>query len=511
MTRTSAARGPPPMRPKLRQKWGSARGTGRQDGWQDRVLTSERMLGETEDTTRDSGPRGADARPGVVVVFSGATPLFYPFAMDGDTPLLIGRGGPIGAVLRDDRVSREHAEVARVDGAWRVRDLGSRNGTFVDGVQVQARGEVTVASLRVIRAGDTVLVPSSDVASVAYPPGPMSPAGGAKAGGPVIGSKLKRALDGVDRAAAGSETLLILGETGTGKELAARRFHEHGPHARGPFIAVNCAAIPEGLAERLLFGAKRGTYSGAVTDTIGHIQAAGSGVLFLDEGGELDLQVQAKLLRVLETREVVPLGAAQGTQVALRICVATHRDLRADVGAGRFRADLYHRIAPPDVSLPPLRDRLDEITQHIAEAIAHAAPALPPQSKLVEACLLRHWPGNVRELRKHIRDAALLALSAGTDRVRLEHLSPDAGAPIELPPAKARAGSGPAHAPAAPKETRAYVRRSESLTREGIEAAIARHGGNVALAARSLGMARSQFYREMARLEVRRPGKKGEA
>jgi DNA-binding NtrC family response regulator len=468
------------------------------------------MLGETEDATREPGRRDVDPRPGVVVVFSGATPLFYPFAVEVDAPLLVGRGGPIGEVLRDDRVSREHAEISLLGGSWRVRDLGSRNGTFVDGVQVPAKGEVTVPSLRVIRAGDTVLVPSEDVASAAYPPGPMSPTGGAEAGGPVIGSRLRRALGDVDRAASGSETLLVLGETGTGKELAARRFHEHGPHARGPFIAVNCAAIPEGLAERLLFGAKKGTYSGAVADTSGHIQAAEGGVLFLDEGGELDLQVQAKLLRVLETREVVPLGAAHGTRVSIRICVATHRDLRSAVAAGRFRADLYHRIAPPDVSLPPLRDRLDEITQHVAAASASAAPKLSLQSKLVESCLLRHWPGNVRELRKHIRDAALLAVSAGADRVRLEHLSPEAGAPIELAPAQPNGPSDPDARGAPPKETRAYVRWSESLTREGIEAAIAKHGGNVALAARSLGMARSQFYREMARLEVRR-GKKEDA
>src|SRR6185436_14558171 len=155
------------------------------------------------------------------------------------------------------------------------------------------------------------------------------------------------------------------------------------------------------------------------------------GVLFLDEGGELDLAVQAKLLRVLETREVMPLGASRGQIVDLRVCVATHRDLRAAVAAGRFRADLYHRIAPPEIILPPLRDRLDEIPWHVSAEIATVDPALAPHARLVEACLLRHWPGNVRELRKEIHHAAAHARVEGADRVRLEHLPETAGRPFE--------------------------------------------------------------------------------
>jgi transcriptional regulator with GAF, ATPase, and Fis domain len=456
------------------------------------------MLIDTEDATRDSRRTGREPRPGVVLVFSGSTPLFLPFALEAGT-FLIGREGPAGSALRDERTSRRHAEISLTKDGWRIRDLGSRNGTFVDGVQLT--GETVVASPRVIRTGDTVFVRSDDVGDVCHP---------RDEGGPVVGSELHRALKEIDRAAVASDTLLILGESGTGKELAAKRFHQRGPHAGGPFVAVNCAAIPEPIAERLLFGAKKGAYSGATADSIGHVQSADFGVLFLDEGAELDLQVQAKLLRVLEAREVVPLGASHGTPVKVRVCVATHRDLRAAVGASRFRADLYHRLAPPEVTLPPLRERLDEITQHVVSAIAQGAPKLVPQAKLVEACLLRHWPGNVRELRKHLQAAAARAASEGADRVRLEHLPPTAGQPIE-PVANEADGAKAATASDAPaKPRREYVRWSQTLTREALERVLAENDGNVALAARSLGMGRSQMYREMERHGLRGPAAKEE-
>ena len=367
---------------------------------------------------------------------------------------------------------------------------------FVDGTAVQ--GETRVASLRVIRVGDTILVPCDDVTRV------HRPSGGAN---PVVGTKLHEVLTTVERVARSSETLLILGETGTGKELAAHLFHTCGSNAPGPFVAVNCAAIPEGLAERLLFGAKRGAYSGAMVDSTGHLQAANEGVLFLDEGGELDSSVQAKLLRVLETREVVPLGASHGSQVSVRVCVATHRDLRAAVAAGQFRADLYHRLAPPEIVLPPLRERLDEIAEHIVDEVTKVSPALVPQARLVEACLLRPWPGNVRELRKHIRHAALRAAAEGHDRVRLEHLPEAAGRPVTSIPPKTAPSEPPAQS--ATGARRPYVRWSQSLTREDVERALDAHDGNVSLAARSLGMQRSQLYREMARLEVKVGPEKG--
>jgi transcriptional regulator with GAF, ATPase, and Fis domain len=462
------------------------------------------MLTETKDGTGDGGARTSAARTGVIMVFSGASPVFCPFPFEGPV-FPIGRADRVGPALKDDRVSRRHALIHVTPTGWRIRDLGSRNGTFVDGIQVH--GEVLVASPRVIRVGDTVFVPSEDIDRVAFP---------AMDGGPVVGSHLRDAFAEIDRAAIASETILVLGESGTGKELAASRFHRRGPNASGPFVAVNCAAIPEGLAERLLFGAKKGAYSGATVDSIGHIQAADFGTLFLDEGGELDLQVQAKLLRVLEAREVTPLGASHGTRVSIRICMATHRDLRAGVAAGRFRGDLYHRLAPPEIVLPPLRARLDEVTQHVVQACEQGAPGLPIHPKLVESCLLRPWPGNVRELRKHLQNAASRARSLGDERVELSHLSPGAGEalvatatpppPVPPPPAALASPAPAAPAPPAePREKRAYVKWSQSLTREMVERALAENSGSVARAAKSLGMGRAQLYRELARFSLARP------
>jgi DNA-binding NtrC family response regulator len=445
------------------------------------------MLAETADATRDSTRGDARPRPGVIVAFSGASAMSLAFAVD-DEPLVIGRAGQAGTLLPDDRLSRSHCSVSATASGWIIRDLGSRNGTFVDGAAI--RGEITASAPRVVRAADTILIPCPDV-STFVPTTTLD--------GVVIGARMRDALSAIDRAATGGETLLLAGESGTGKELAARRFHERGPYAGGPFVAVNCATIPQGLAERLLFGAKKGAYSGATADVIGHLRAADGGVLFLDEGAELDLQVQAKLLRAIETREVVALGATQGTKVALRICLATHVPLRRAVSEGRFRADLYHRIAPPEVTLPSLRDRLDEMAQHMVAEIAATATGLAPQAKLVEACMLRPWPGNVRELRRQMRDAASRAVAEHADRVRPEHLSPSAGQPLGPP------SSRPAPVAAA---VRPYVRHAQELTREAVERALAANDGNVSRAARSLGLQRTQLYREIARHSLDRPAKR---
>jgi len=441
------------------------------------------VLAETLEGSRDARSGEARPRPGVIVAFSGGAALSVMLPLQGE-PIVIGRAGEAGALLPDDRLSRNHCTIATSESGWVVTDLGSRNGTFADGVPVE--GESTLVAPRVIRAADTLIVPCEDLSDFQAV---------TIDGALVAGWRMRDALAAVDRAAASSATLLLAGESGTGKELAARRFHERGPNASGPFVAVNCAAIPEGLAERLLFGAKRGVYSGAAADVGGHVQAADGGVLFLDEVGELDLLVQAKLLRVLETRELVPLGATQPVPVSIRVCAATHVQLRRAVTEGRFRADLYHRIAPPEVTLPALRGRLDEMPHHIAIEVAAADARLLPQAKLVEACMLLHWPGNVRELRRHVRDAASRAVAGGSDRVRVEHLSPDAGQP--LAPTQPQDGTAPA------PSVRPYVSRGRQLTRDVVERALAQHDGNVSRAARSLGMQRTQMYREMERHAIR--------
>jgi transcriptional regulator with PAS, ATPase and Fis domain len=241
-------------------------------------------------------------------------------------------------------------------------------------------------------------------------------------------------------------------------------------------VAVNCASVPAALAERLLFGARKGAYSGADSDVQGFVQAADGGTLFLDEIVELSAEVQAKLLRVIETRQVTPLGATQPRPVRLRLVSAGHADLKAAVASGRFREDLYYRVARPLVAVPPLRDRLEDIPWLVQSVLARADRALAAHVSLVEEAMLRPWPGNVRELRSEVGEAARRAAQAGEDRVRSAHLDAGAGRPLAAP-------AGPARDP---------------LDRAGVEGALRAARGNVSEAARRLGLHRNQLRRWLA-------------
>jgi transcriptional regulator with GAF, ATPase, and Fis domain len=429
---------------------------------------------ETRDESVDTRRTASAPVPGVVAVFSAGRPLLAAAPLE-DGVRIVGRGDPLLGI-EDRRVSREHARVELRGDAWVVRELGSRNGTRVDGFNVE--GEVSTPGARVLRVGQTVLLLCRDV----------RPYRGAAvvSGEQVVGPTLRSVLDKVASAARASETLLVLGESGSGKEMAARAFHASGPSSKGPFIAVNCAAIPVNVAERLLFGAKKGAFSGADEDVDGYLQAADGGVLFLDEVGELDLEVQAKLLRTLETREVLALGANKPRKVSVRICAATHRDLRAAVTEGRFREDLYYRIAQPSVMLPPLRERPEDIAWLAARETARLG-ALALNADFVEACLLRPWPGNIRELLAELRRAAQEAFDARDPELRAERLGPMAGRPLEGP-------------------IQPTMEEPPGPTRRDVERALEKTGGNVAEAARKLGLHRTQLYRLMKRLGVLRPG-----
>ncbi|MCC7539436.1 MAG: sigma 54-interacting transcriptional regulator, partial [Deltaproteobacteria bacterium] len=386
----------------------------------------------TVEATRDgSEPAGRGvARPGVVVVFAAGRAVLAPIALRG-AELAVGRATLADLGLDDDSVSRRHARVAFDGRRWAIADEGSRNGTFADADRVS--GEHVRSGVRVLRLGRTVSLLATDL---------LTFEGGVEVrDGVVVGPSLRSAWSAVERAARAGDTVHLVGETGAGKEIAARRFHAAGPRPKAPFVAVNCAAIPDGLAERLLFGAVRGAYSGASTDASGYVQAADSGTLFLDEVAELDLRVQSKLLRVLEAREVLPLGATKPQPVAIRVCSATHRDLRAAVAEGAFRQDLYFRLGRPDVRIPPLRERLEEIPHLVARVTADVDARLTPHATTIERCLLLPWPGNVRELVAEVRRAATEALGAGRTIVMPEDLSASAGAafaPSAVPDASNR-------------------------------------------------------------------------
>jgi transcriptional regulator with PAS, ATPase and Fis domain len=295
----------------------------------------------------------------------------------------------------------------------------------------------------------------------------------------IVGPTLRMAHAAVKLAAGESPTLLLHGESGSGKEIAAKLFHDASGRT-GPLVAVNCAAIPTGLAERLLFGSKKGAYSGA-DDADGYVQSAHDGTLFLDEVAELDAAVQSKLLRAIETHEALPLGASKPRKVDVRFVFATHKDLRAEAQRGTFRQDLYYRIARPLVDVPALRDRKEDVPW----LVARAAGDLRVHPSLVEACLLRTWPGNVRELVAEVKQACLAARSAGKDEVTSAELDEDAGKSL-----------APESAPVA-AQRRGVNSDAETPDDARIARVLADEGGNVTRAAKTLGMHRTQLRRWM--------------
>ena len=393
----------------------------------------------------------------------------------GPGGLELGRDEVGGEPLDDERMSRRHAHVAYDGTRWTITDHDSRNGTFVDGQRLE--GSRTFDAPRVVRVGHTLLAPLPDVRAILG-------SDVRRAGDAVVGPRSARAWDEIERAGRSGDTLLVVGESGVGKELAARAFHAAAGPGSAPFVAVNCAAIPEGLAERLLFGARRGAFSGATADADGYVQAADGGTLFLDEVADLDPAVQAKLLRVLEVKEVTPLGAPRPVSVRIRVCSAT-RDLRAAVAGGRFREDLYFRVGRPEVSLAPLRERVEEIAWLVADAVDRTQPGARAHATLVEACMARRWPGNVRELVAEVRRATQAAASAEErEGVGARFLDERAGLGI------ATDDAGDAERIAAPDHAE-------------IERVLGEHGGNVTRAAKALGMHRNQLRRWIAKQGAR--------
>ncbi len=322
---------------------------------------------------------------------------------------LIGSGRECDLTLRDDTVSHNHMRV-RIDlNEIRIVDCGSRNGTIVDGLRVAdafARPDSSIVlgatTLRLQLLADTVDVPLSSKTTF----------------GGLIGTSIamRQLFAVLDRVAPTETTVLIEGETGTGKELIAEAIHDYSPRADGPFIVFDCSAITPQLIESELFGHTKGAFTGAVADRIGAFEAADGGTLFLDEIGELPLELQPKLLRALERLEVSPVGTHERRQVNVRIVAATNRTLAHMVDSRRFREDLYYRLAVVRVVAPALRERPDDIPLLIEHFIAQfagrhgAATELPERT--IRGFQTMAWPGNVREL----RNAVARAMSLGPPR-----------------------------------------------------------------------------------------------
>ena len=378
---------------------------------------------------------------------------------DGQT-LVIGRSRRAALRVDDPQVSRQHARLRRRGGDVTIEDLQSTNGTWVRGSRV--------SGTRRLDPGDEVRVgPARIVLGVAVRGEVASPSG------VLMDPALERVYQIARRVAGTPTTVLILGETGAGKELLAEEVHRASPRRNGPFLRLNCAALPEGLLESELFGHERGAFTGAERRKEGYFEAASGGTLLLDEIGELSLGLQAKLLRVLEERAVTHLGGTQAIPVDARIVCATNRDLEERVKAGGFRQDLFFRISAFSLTLPPLRERPGAVARLALHFCAeHAAAAGKPAPRIDDDAMARlegyAWPGNIRELRNAIEHAVVMA-SAG--RIGPEHL-PERVVQASRPASPGMRG------------------RMDAAERREIVDALAACAGNQTQAAKRLGLSR---------------------
>ena len=540
----------------------------------------------TIDATRVEPPAVAGPPRAYLVVRQGGTSRVID--VDEGDRIVLGRSSEATVRLDDAKASREHARVWRERGAIRVVDLGSRNGTIVNGAALRGEerplrsgdvvrigsAEILVAEgqsggatddtggrleaeLRRLRAGGAaratllrvtasaddlarmspalagaVLVEAQrdgdfaclfggDVAAVvaelkrlaptALIATAQAPADGDRAdelwrktrsssepaprralsslpGVVVADEAMVRVFELVSKVAATPTTVLILGETGVGKEVVAEQLHRQGPRAKGPFVRLNCGSLPETLLESELFGHERGAFTGADQRKIGYLEAADGGTLFLDEIGELAPTMQAKLLRVLENRRFMRVGGRDEIGVDARIVAATNRDLQTEVKAGRFREDLYFRIAAFEIPVPPLRERPIEVmllaelfNRQFSQRLGAAPLTMHADAA---AALARHrWPGNVRELRNAIERAVVLAEGG---EIRLENLPDSLRRPDAAPP------------PAG-----AVKEQLADLEQRRIVEAMAAESGNQTRAAKRLGMSRRALIYKLEKYRLK--------
>jgi transcriptional regulator with PAS, ATPase and Fis domain len=373
----------------------------------------------------------------------------------------VGRDDDCPIRLEGTQVSRRHAEIQREGAIFLIRDLGSRNGVFVDG------NRVSVAPLRqgsLVRIGEWIgLVTTNEDASGTFVtevlPGYFA--------GPVLFPRLLP----LERAAVAELPVVIQGETGTGKEGAARLAHQWSGR-RGPFLALNCAALPEQLAEGELFGYRKGAFTGADRANPGHLRSADGGTLFLDEVADLPLPLQAKLLRALEQREVLPLGESTPVKFDVHLVTATQAPLSEAVAAGRFRADLFARLDGMTIALPPLRERVEELPFLFMKFLSAKGRAPAVDATVIESLCRYDWPYNMRELDRLARQ--LWALHGHEPTLLAKHL-PER---ISEPATPAKVGPG--------------LAELDSAT---VLTALRTAKGNIKLAAQSLGISRQRLYR----------------
>jgi len=344
------------------------------------------------------------------------------FAVDVD-PLVIGRDAGAGIVVADPEVSALHCELRAVSEGILVRDLGSTNGTFIGSVRVR---EAVVATPVEVTVGQTRIAVEPQAKR-------RVDVGFLDRFGPLVGGspRMRRVFGILERVAPTPLSVLIVGETGTGKELVAKAIHDASKRSAGAFVVLDCASVPPTLAESILFGHEKGSFTGASERRTGVLAEANGGTLFLDELGELPLELQPRLLRALSERQVKRVGGSAFESIDVRVLAATRRDLGGEMNAGRFRSDLFFRIAQVRVELPALRERLSDLPMLVDDVCRRVAKPEHVQTVLgwIEQHRSAHdWPGNVRELVNVASVAATLADDPGAidDVLTLAH---DEGTP----------------------------------------------------------------------------------
>jgi DNA-binding NtrC family response regulator len=407
---------------------------------------------------------------------------------DGTT--MVGTHADNDLVLTDSTVSRYHLELrVRRDGI-EVRDLETTNGTKHGGARIGQVVLVGPARLRLGRDTEMDVEPvDSDVVLGDWPDDRF---------GDVLGGSapMRRLFALLAKAAPTEATILVTGETGTGKEALAETVHHRSRRAHKPFVVVDCGSIPHELIASELFGHAKGAFTGAANDKQGLVEAAHGGTVFFDEIGELALDLQPQLLRVLDRRQVRRVGDTHATDVDIRVIAATHRDLRAMVRAGKFREDLYYRLAVVAAHVPPLRERKSDIpalAAWFAERMGRGGFA--PSPALLDQLDRHDWPGNVRELRNVVERALSLGDAALADLGETRKVAAEAEA-------EATRAEEPPRRPSSPssdvldlpfKEAKAAL--VESFERDYLTALLARHRGNISRAAAEAGIDRNYIHR----------------
>jgi DNA-binding NtrC family response regulator len=439
------------------------------------------MSGPSVTISHASGRPGRAIRRFRVTVVSG--PATGKAWSESSERCAIGSHPSNDLAIDDETVSRFHCELAIASDAVRVRDLGSRNGTRL--------GTVELADAKLI--GGELLALGGSIIKIDIDPEEIRlEASDRSYFGELVGDSavMRELFSQLEKIAAKQVTVLIEGETGSGKEGVAQTLHDASARASGPFVVVDCSAIPTNLVEAELFGHEAGAFTGAIARRLGAFEQASGGTLFLDEIGELPAELQPKLLRALESREIRRVGSATLVRCDLRIVAATNRDLRAEVNQGTFRADLYYRLAVVKVRLPPLRERRDDIPLLVKHLLARldATPAMVAQLTAPDylAVLVgAPWPGNVRELRNHLEQCVVfsekIVPNAPTCRRTQSEREIDIEQSYEL----------------------ARRRALDDFERAYLTRLVENAGGNVAEAARAAGVNRGYLYKMLGRHGLR--------